>query len=360
MAREADIVVVGAGVAGLATARTLARAGRGVVICEQHVLGHAGGSSHGTSRIFRLAYDDERYVRLAQSALTGWRELEDESARQLIVEHGGLDIGPDVTGIARGLSSCGVPFELLSGAEAADRWPIAFEPDEQVLFQPDGGIIRADLALEALTDGAREAGAELVEEVRVTSLEPSPRRVVVHAGGRSFAARAVVVTAGAWAQQLLGSLEIEVAVVPTRETVTYFALPSAEDVPPVIDWATTARGSHGVVRPGQASYGLPAPGLGLKAGLHHSGAVADPDELIGPDDGAVRWAAGWVARRYPEADSSPIASETCLYTNTADESFVLERHGRIVVGSACSGHGFKFAPTVGRTLAALTIEAAGY
>jgi sarcosine oxidase len=181
--------------------------------------------------------------------------------------------------------------------------------------------------------------------------------VQIHAGGRLFAARAVVVTAGSWAPQLLDPLAIELAVVPTRETVSYFALPSAEEIPPVIDWASTAT-EFGVVRPGQASYGLPAPGLGLKAGLHHSGPVADPDDDARPEEGAVRWAARWVARRYPEVDPSPLASQTCLYTNTADESFVLERHGRVVVGSACSGHGFKFAPAVGGTLAALAGAAA--
>lgn len=358
MARDADIVVVGAGVAGLATARALAQGGHAVVLLEQHELGHDRGSSHGTSRIFRLAYADERFVRLAQSALEGWRELEIESGRELIVQTGGLDIGPGVTDIARGLSSCGVRFELIAGAEAALRWAISFGPDEQVLFQPDGGITLADRVIEALIAGAREAGAEILAGQRVHAIETEPRAVHVHAGDRSIAARAVVVTAGSWARQLLDPLAIELPVVPTRETVSYFSLPSAEEIPPVIDWATTAATGFGVLRPGQASYGLPAPGLGLKAGLHHSGPVADPDDDARPEEGAVRWAAGWVARRYPEVDPSPLGSQTCLYTNTADEGFVLERYGRVVVGSACSGHGFKFAPTVGRTLAALARDAA--
>lgn len=359
MARDVDIVVVGAGVAGLATARALAQSGRGVVLLEQYGLGHDRGSSHGTSRIFRLAYADERFVRLAQSSLEGWRELEAECGQELIVQTGGLDIGPYVIDIARGLSSCGVRFELISGSEAALRWAISFEPEEHVLFQPDGGITRADLALQALAAGACESGTEILDDQRVDAIEAGPRGVRVHAGSRTFTARAVVVTAGSWARHLLDPLAIELSVVPTRETVSYFSLPSAEEIPPVIDWATTATNEHGVVRPGQASYGLPAPGLGLKAGLHHSGPVADPDDEARPEEGAVRWAASWVARRYPEVDPSPLATQACLYTNTADEGFVLERHGRVVVGSACSGHGFKFAPIVGRTLAALATEAAG-
>jgi sarcosine oxidase len=359
MPRDTDVVVVGGGVTGLATARALALGGLGVVVLERHDLGHERGSSHGSSRIFRLAYADERFVRLAQSALAGWHELEAECGYELVVRLGGLDVGPDVAEIARGLSSCGVSFQLLTGADAARRWAIAFEPGEQVLYQPDGGFTRSDVALRALAESALAAGAEILERRPVTSLDVEPRVVHVHTPERIFQARAVVFTVGAWARGLLDPLGIELPVVPTRETVSYFRLQAAEALPPVIDWGTTAADAHGVVRAGQASYGLPSPGLGLKAGLHHSGPVADADEDGAPEEGAMRWAAEWVARRYPEADPSPLAGETCLYTNTADEGFVLERHGRVVVGSACSGHGFKFAPSVGRTLAALARDAAG-
>jgi sarcosine oxidase len=130
------------------------------------------------------------------------------------------------------------------------------------------------------------------------------------------------------------------------------------DLPPVIDAAVPDAAEHGLLRPGLISYALPAPGVGLKAGLHHAGPPADPDETGIPDPAIVRWVSGWVARRFPELNPEPIGVDTCLYTNTADESFVLERHGRIVVASACSGHGFKFAPAIGRTIAALACDAA--
>jgi sarcosine oxidase len=117
-------------------------------------------------------------------------------------------------------------------------------------------------------------------------------------------------------------------------------------------------GDAAIGRGGQAAFALAAPGRGVKAGLHHSGPAADPDEEARTDARVAAWAADWVASRYANAGEQR-GAETCLYTNTADEEFVLERHGRIVVGSACSGHGFKFAPVVGRTLAALAREAAG-
>ena len=129
-------------------------------------------------------------------------------------------------------------------------------------------------------------------------------------------------------------------------------------MPPVIDYdGVPAAEEGGIARVGQAAYALAAPGVGLKAGLHHSGPVTDPDAEPEPDDRVASWVTGWATRRF-EAVGEPLGAETCLYTNTADEEFVLERHGRVVVGSACSGHGFKFAPVVGRTLAALVLEAA--
>lgn len=357
--READVVVVGAGVTGLAAALATAAEGRATIVLDQHEVGHARGSSHGTSRIFRLGYADVRYVRLARQALAGWRELEAAAGTELLSAVGALDAGAAAADVARGLASCGVRHELLTGEAAAARWPITYAADELVVFQPDGGFLRADAALAALAGAAHAAGAEVREREKVDVIAPGPRGVDVHAGSRTYRAGAVVVAAGAWAGPLLASLNVSLPVVPTRETVSYFPLPAAEEIPPLIDWAATAGPGAGVPRPGQAAYGLPAPGLGLKAGLHHSGPVADAAAQGAPDPAAVRWAASWVAGRYPEADPSPLSAETCLYTNTADESFVLERHDRVIVGSACSGHGFKFAPVVGRTLSALALQASG-
>lgn len=359
MERDADIVVVGGGIAGVATARALAQAGRGVLLLERFALGHTRGSSHGSSRIFRLTYPDAQYVRLAQGALEGWRQLEAECDETLILRTGSLDFGSIVADNARALASCGVRYELLSGSEVTARFGLAAAPGEQALFQPDGGVTLAARAWAVLADAARAAGAVLVEETEVTELTLARGAVRVSVGEDHVVARAAVVTAGAWAPALLRPLEIELAVVPTRETVAYFDVPHAEELPPVMDSAVPVAHDYGLVRPGQISYSLAAPGIGLKAGLHHAGPVADPDADGQPDSAVAAWARDWVASRYPGARPSAAPPETCLYTNTADESFVLERYGRVVVGSACSGHGFKFAPALGHTLAALAREAAG-
>ena len=153
----------------------------------------------------------------------------------------------------------------------------------------------------------------------------------------------VVVTAGAWARPLLARSGIELAVTPTRETLAYFRLASDREPPAVV---SLVDGGHGF-------YALPDPVHGLKAGRHRAGSPTNPDDAGAPDPAIVDEVAAWARTVFELADPEPVGAETCLYTNTADERFVLERHGRIVVGSACSGHGFKFAPVVGARLADL-------
>lgn len=359
MKRDADIVVVGAGIAGVATARAIARAGRLVLLLEQFALGHARGSSHGATRIFRLSYPDERFVRLAQASLEGWRELEAEAGTELVSPVGALDLGALAFDNARALSACGVPFESLTGAEVGRRWAVSCGPDEPALFQKDGGVIRADLAYRLLVETGRADGVEILERTRVTGLRVERGTVRLATTGAELVANAVVVTAGAWVDPLLEPLGLGAAVVPTRETVAYVEHADAASLPTVIDYERLpAPGTAGLVRAGQAAYALATPGLGLKVGLHHAGPVTDPGTDPPPEQAVVDWAGAWARERFPGA-GAVVGAETCIYTSTADESFVLERHGRVVVGSACSGHGFKFAPQVGRTLAALAVEAAG-
>ncbi|HEX6724920.1 MAG TPA: FAD-dependent oxidoreductase [Gaiella sp.] len=358
MRRDADIVVVGAGIAGVATARALAGYPGSVLLLDQFALGHTRGSSHGTSRIFRLNYPDERFVRLAMAADAAWRELESARGERLIDRVGCLDLGPTAHENVRALAACGVRHEQLTAEEVAARWPLRLEPGESGVFQPDGGVTFSDRAHAALIGEALDRGVEVRDETPVRALAADRGSVTLTLERGELRARAVVVTAGAWAAELLAGVGIELAVVPTRETVVYVDVPGAERLPPVIDSGMLpVKGEGGIARVGQSAFSLAAPGTGLKAGLHHSGSVADPDAEEDPDTSVAAWTAGWVAARFREAGET-LGAETCLYTNTSDEEFVLERHGRIVVGSACSGHGFKFAPIVGRTLAALAREAA--
>ncbi|CAN5778883.1 N-methyl-L-tryptophan oxidase [soil metagenome] len=341
--RGPRVIVVGAGVMGAATAYALALRGIEVTLVEQFSVGHTRGSSHGRSRIFRLSYPDPMYVAMAQEAMPLWRRLERAAREPLMLVTGGFDLGAEIEANARSLAECGAPFELLSGREAAERCPlVAFPPDCEVLYQRDGAVVLADRALRAFLNAARGRGAHVVEKARVDGIAERAERVEVTVGSERLSADLVVLTTGAWAPRLLADLGIEHVLRPTRETVSYFHHDAAP-LPALAAWGNPA------------VYALQAPGEGLKAGEHSAGTVASPDEDGAPDEGSVARVSEWVRRWWPGADPSPHRSETCFYTNTPDEHFLLERHGRVVVGSPCSGHGFKFAPLTGERLADLAL-----
>ena len=328
---QAEVVVVGAGVMGAATARALAQQGRDVLLVEQFEVGHARGSSHGRSRIVRLAYPELEFVELAKEAFVGWHELEHESGHQLLELYGLLELveSPEQSS-QDALEAASAEYELLDAAEARRRWPVGVPEGWTPLFQPEAGIVRADLAHRAFVDGALAHGARLEQNNHVESLD-------------DIDAKAILVTAGAWVPQLVPDLPVHT----TRETVAYFRR-DGEPLPSIVQLEPVTRG--------HAMYSLHDPVHGLKAGAHHAGARVSPDEPGEADPALVERIAEWVSRTYPDADPNPVAAETCMYTTTADEHFILERRGRIVIGSACSGHGFKFAPAVGTRLASLAAD----
>ena len=332
-----DVIVVGAGVMGLASAWALRRAGRDVTVLEQFDVGHPYGSSHGASRIFRFAYDETEWVELAQEALPLWRELEQESGTEVLSLPGLLDARDDSAPLRRALEASSAEYELLDAAEAARRFGIELEGE--VVLELHGGIVRADRALAAFSHGM-----SIEPGVRVGSLRAGEDGVSLETSAGTVGAALVVVAAGAWATPLLADAGIDLETTVSQETVSYFDLPAADTLPSVIDWNEET---------GRHAYSLSAGENILKVGLHHSGAPVEPGEQGKPDDGVVEAASEWVRQRYPAANPTPRGAETCLYTNIDEDRFVIERLGTIITCSACSGHGFKFAPAVGTRVAAL-------
>ena len=334
-----DVVVVGGGVMGLASAWALKRAGRDVTVLEQYEVGHSLGSSHGESRIFRFAYDEPEWVQLAQEALPLWRELEEESGTQLLSLTGLLDARRDTAPLQTALDACSAEYERLDAAEIARRYGIEFEEGVEGVLELHGGIVQADRALAAFS---REIPVQT--NVRVIELASSEDRVTLRTSQGKMEAELAVVAAGAWATPLLANAGIELDTAVSQETVSYYRLPGVETLPSVIDWNEHT---------GRHAYSL-AGGEGLlKVGLHHTGRRVEPGAPGDPDPDVVAGQSEWVARRFAAADATPVRAETCLYTNIDEDQFVIERHGPIIDCSACSGHGFKFAPAVGTRVAAL-------
>lgn len=328
---------------GAATARVLARAGHEVTVLEQLGFGHARGSSHGATRVFRFSYPDPSYVRMAMDALPLWRELEEEAGEELLRTTGGLDRGKALDDHVKALHECGAMYEVLEPEEASARFPWLRGDEGPVLFQADGGVAAAERTVHACLKSAEAHGAALRDQTKVTSLRQADGGVVVGTSAADLSADVAVVTAGGWVKDLVAPLGIDVPVRPTRETVAYFDFEEPR-LTTLVEWGDPS------------IYALPSgPGV-LKAGEHQAGETTNPDEEGRVDDESVQRLSDWVARRFPGADPRPRHAETCIYSNTPDDRFVLERHGDVVIGSPCSGHGFKFAPLIGNMLADLATQ----
>ena len=344
-----DVVIVGGGVMGTAAARALSSRGRAVVLLERFTFGHGSGSSGGPTRNFRLTYHDPLYVRMAREALGRWRRLEADAGVELLRVVGGLDVGEATNLSAAALEASGEAFERPSAAEVADRWPaLHFDGVSAFVYQPEGAILRADEAIGTQARLARVAGAELREHTVVDALHPSGDGVeIVTSHGEVIRAPAAIVAAGAWAAPLLEGAGIQLSLRPTLEQSSHFdAGEEGSSVPTVIDWDSA---------PQQPPYMVPNPfRVGeIKVGAHLSGPVIDPDaRSFEPDADREAQSAAWVGEHLASRPSL-VRTETCLYTTTPDEDFVIDRIGPLVIGSPCSGHGFKFAPLIGEVLADL-------
>jgi sarcosine oxidase len=341
-----DVVIVGGGPMGTAAARALSARGRAVILLERFTLGHARGSTAGTTRNFRLTYHDPLYVRMARRSLERWRELEDEAGVELMRVVGGLDVGTATDASAQALEHAGERLERPSDAEVAERWPmLRFSPRSSFVYQPDGAVLRSQEAVRTIARLATAHGAEVREETPAESIAASGDGVEVATASSTILAPVAIVAAGAWSGSLLGRAGIPLTLRPTLEQSTYFDAGAAH-LPTVIDWDEA---------PEQPPYIVPdpfEPGT-IKAGAHLSGPDVDPDtRSFDADEARELQVADWVGRRLVSG-ARPLRTETCLYTRTPDEDFVLDRVGPLVVASPCSGHGFKFTPLIGEVLADL-------
>lgn len=331
-----NVCVVGAGIAGASAARFLAERGHSVTVFEQFEPGHARGSSHGHSRIVRRAYPDAFYTAIMMDAYPMWAELEGASGKKLLYECGllyfGLRDNSNIQGVIAGLDANGVPHEVLDPHESRERLPgLMLEENEAGIFTPEAGWVNATQSVLASLALAENSGAFVVRR-KVTSLQELEPKF-----------DAIVLCPGSWLSKFL---ELDVTV--TAQTYAY--VKGRHEGPVWIEEGP------------RYAYGFPSePGRAAwKVGAHNLRVPVDPDieerpisreTLVGTEEFAMR--------RFGVAPSSSDSEEsilsdvaTCLYTITPDEGFRMGRVGeKIVFASACSGHGFKFGPWVGKTLA---------
>jgi sarcosine oxidase len=361
-----EYAVVGAGLSGGATAWHLAARGHDVALLERSTPANDAGSSHGSARIFRYAYPEEFYTRLVQEAKAGWDELARLSGKQLITPTGAVDYGAirEPERLAAVLAARGIDHELLSAEEATRRWPqISF--DTQVLWHPDAGVIDAHESVAAMVDQAVAHGAALHNNWAVTSVTASDSGyILTSADGRSLRAANVIVAAGGWLPQLLGSLSLPAAFLSAmpslevrQEQAYHFPYADGTDHG-ASPWPTFIH-----KRAGWQAYGLPggrdAGFRGQKFAEYNGGKIlpsaAEQDGQIDPAN--RRRVIEYVEQYLPGLVPEPYAETTCLFTNTPTEDFILDRIEGITILSPCSGHGAKFAPLIGQLAADLATGA---
>ncbi|MDE1857487.1 MAG: N-methyl-L-tryptophan oxidase [Thaumarchaeota archaeon] len=358
-----DAIVVGCGVMGASVTYNLARKGLRTLNIERFGVNHELGSSHGQTRIIRLAYyEDARYIPLLRRAFESWREVESRSGKKLLLMTGGLMVGRSdgalVKGVLKSAAAHEVPHEVLSAREAQDRFRAFSLTDEfEAVYERNAGVLFAEESVRAFVGLGSEAGAEFRFSEEVRGWKAGADSVEVETSlGRQTAPR-LILCAGAWNGRLLGGA------IPLQceRQVPFWFSSGGRDVftapkMPIFIMEEKADSYY---------YGIPELGHGVKVARTHGGEMGDPDkvrrEVTDEDAAPVR---DFVAKRLAGLDNVPIASTTCLYTNTPDLNFVvgpLPGEPKVTVVSACSGHGFKFASVMGEIAANLSAgEKAGY
>lgn len=344
-----DAIVVGCGVMGASVSYNLARRGLRVLNLERFAVNHKFGSSHGRTRIIRLAYyEDPRYVPLLKRAYGSWRDAESKSGKKLLQITGGLMVGRRdgelVRGVLQSADTHGLDHEILSSSQVQERFPaFTFGDEYTAVFEPNAGVLFAEECVRAFVGLGSEAGCEFRFSEQVDGWKGGPDGVEVETTTGTQLASKIVLCAGAWNGRLLRGL---VPLQCERQVPLWFSS-GGNDVftPPTMPVFIMEE------EKGLFYYGTPELGHGVKVARTHGGEISEPDKIRREvDDRDVAPVREFIRRRLPKLDGPPLASITCLYSNTPDLNFAVGLHPsdpRVVVLSACSGHGFKFASVLG-------------
>jgi sarcosine oxidase len=355
-----DVIVVGVGGMGSATVYHLVSRGLRVLGLERFTIPNEMGSSHGLTRIIRLAFREGlEYVPLARRAYRLWEELQERMGEQILHITGSIHAGttgtPDFESTVQACIAQDVPHEVLSGDDISVRFPgYRLPPDVTAVLQPDGGFLVPERCIEGYVASSRELGAEVHEGEALLDWEPTASGVQVRTDGGVYSAGALVFTSGAWTGKLLP--ELASLAVPERQVLAWFnPLKPAFFSPSNFPVFTVAID-------GGSFYGFPAyGGLGFKVGkFHHLGEQANPDGLnripTPRDESVLR---DFTEKYFPDAAGETENMVVCMFTNSPDEHFIIGKHAtypQVSFAAGFSGHGFKFCSVVGEIMADVSVK----
>lgn len=360
MASRYDVIVVGLGGMGSAVVYHLSRRGQRVLGLEQYHIAHDLGSSHGVTRIIRLAYyEHPSYVLLLQRAYELWRELQRLAGEQLLYITGSIDAGPLGSEVFEGSRrSCelhSLPHEVITSDQLTRRFPAYRLPSETMaVLQPDGGFLVPERCIISHLRLAQNSGAEIQASEKVLEWEPLANGVKVKTDRSTYEADHLVVAAGSWISKLVNSLTG--VTVPERQVLAWLQPHRPEYFAPKcfpVFNVTVEEGRY---------YGLPIFNVpGFKLGrYHHLSESVDPDQFDrkchARDEELLR---SFASRYFPDGAGLTMNLTTCMFTNTPDEHFILDLHPQypqVAIASPCSGHGFKFCSVIGEIIADLVLD----
>ena len=345
---------------GSASTDALALRGANVVAFDRHKPPHSMGSTHGHTRIIREAYyEHPLYVPLVRRAYERWTELEQAAGEALLVQTGGVMVGPETgplfAGALRSARTHSIEHEILTATELRERYP-AFDPRHEwlALVEKRAGFLKPERCVSAFLARARRNGAVLRTEERVASWRRNGDGIRITTSSTTMDVDRLVVAAGPWLPSLLESAGIAIPFEIERQLSHWFKPREdrghfAPSVCPIGLWEM----------PGADVFAtFPNEGHGIKCGVHHSGAPTHPDlvdrTVTTSEDAAAR---DLLEQVMPGAAGDVLEARVCLYTNTHDRHFIIDwaAGGRVLIVSPCSGHGFKFASAIGEIVAQLVL-----
>ncbi|MGQ0714420.1 MAG: N-methyl-L-tryptophan oxidase [Gemmatimonadaceae bacterium] len=361
MAERWDVIVTGLGAMGSAAVREIARRGLRVLGLDRYETPHARGSTHGRTRIIREAYfEHPAYVPLVRRAEALWDALSEEVGHALLLRTGGLMIGPERGGLVAGARASaeqhGLPYELLTSNEVRAHYPVlAPEPEMVALYEPRAGVLFPEACVRALVACAAGDGAEIRMDEAMLSWRVEGGVVRVATALSEHVAERLVLALGPWLPEHLNGASLPLTVerqmqhwfMPHRNMAHF----GPEKLPIALWQMSDAE---------RVFYTLPDFGHGVKAAIHHDGEITDPERVrrivSEEEDATVR---RLVDHFLPDAAGELRERAVCLYTNTPDGHFLIDRHlayPEVLIVSACSGHGFKFATAIGEVVAKLVTD----
>ena len=356
-----DVIVLGLGANGSSALYHLSKTGLKVCGIDRFTPPHVFGSSHGQSRIIRQAYHESpMYVPLVKEAYKLWNELENEWHKQLFLKTGGLMLGTAKSSVVQGAKlsaeTHGIPYEYLDSKDIQKRFPALKVNKETVaLLEKDAGILFPEECIQANLTLAKTNGATLLLNEKVTAIKPSNDSVIIITNKGNYVTDKLIVSAGAWLSQLLPELNLPLLIERqvlywyrnTNQALQSSLLPYAL---PIYIWEYEEN---------KMFYGFGDLGDGIKIANHHAGTPVLPDLLSQAVSEKEKADMDAIVYRYFNIEPQFNYSSVCMYTNTPDEHFILDYHPackNIIIGSPCSGHGFKFSSLSGKILADMALE----